>query len=71
MRWIKLADQGWFSGDHHIHSAGSAHYESPAEGIQPADMLRHIQGEDLNVGSCRRWGPCRYDEKQFFEDKIE
>ncbi len=23
-RWIKLADYGWFSGDHHIHAAGCA-----------------------------------------------
>ncbi len=66
-RWIKLADHGWYSGDHHIHSAGCAHYESPAAGIQPADMLRHIQGEDLNVGCVLSWGPCWYFQKQFFE----
>jgi len=69
-RWIKLADQGWFSGDHHIHSAGCAHYESPAEGVQPADMLRHILGEDLNVGCVLSWGPCWYFQKQFFEGKV-
>jgi len=45
-RWIKLADHGWYSGDHHVHSAGCAHYESPAEGVQPVDMMRHILGED-------------------------
>src|SRR5206468_1151764 len=28
-RWIKLVDHGWYSGDHHIHAAGCAHYESP------------------------------------------
>ena len=32
-RWIKLADHGWYSGDHHIHAAGCAHYESPTEGV--------------------------------------
>ncbi len=69
-RWIKLADHGWFSGDHHIHSAGCAHYESPAEGVQPADMLRHILGEDLNVGCVLSWGPCWYFQKQFFEGKV-
>ncbi len=23
-RWIKMADYGWFSGDHHVHAAGCA-----------------------------------------------
>ena len=26
-RWIKLTDFGWYSGDHHVHAAGCAHYE--------------------------------------------
>ncbi len=69
-RWIKLADQGWFSGDHHIHAAGCAHYESPAEGVQPVDMMRHILGEDLNVGCVLSWGPCWYFQKQYFEGKV-
>ncbi len=30
-------------------------------------MLRHIQGEDLNVGCVLSWGPCWYYQKQFFE----
>ena len=30
-------------------------------------MLRHIQGEDLNVGCVLSWGPCWYFQKQFFE----
>jgi hypothetical protein len=69
-RWIKLADHGWFSGDHHIHAAGCAHYESPAEGVQPVDMMRHILGEDLNVGCVLSWGPCWYFQKQYFEGKV-
>jgi len=69
-RWIKLADQGWFSGDHHIHAAGCAHYEAPAEGVQPVDMMRHILGEDLNVGCVLSWGPCWYFQKQYFEGKV-
>jgi hypothetical protein len=69
-RWIKLADYGWFSGDHHIHAAGCAHYESPAEGVQPVDMMRHILGEDLNVGCVLSWGPCWYFQKQYFEGKV-
>ena len=69
-RWIKLADHGWYSGDHHVHSAGCADYESPAEGVQPEDMMRHILGEDLNVGCVLSWGPCWYFQKQFFEGKV-
>ncbi len=69
-RWIKLADHGWYSGDHHIHAAGCAHYESPAEGVQPVDMMRHILGEDLNVGCVLSWGPCWYFQKQYFEGKV-
>jgi len=66
-RWIKLADRGWFSGDHHVHAAGCKHYESPAEGVLPEHMMRHIQGEDLNVGCVLSWGPCWYFQKQFFD----
>ncbi|MCE9608303.1 MAG: CehA/McbA family metallohydrolase [Planctomycetia bacterium] len=68
-RWIKLTDYGWYSGDHHIHAAGCAHYESPAEGVQPEHMMRHILGEDLNVGCVLSWGPCWYYQKQFFEGR--
>jgi hypothetical protein len=45
-RWIKLADLGWFSGDHHVHAAGCAHYEAPTQGVTPEAMMRHILGED-------------------------
>ena len=69
-RWIKLADKGWFSGDHHIHAAGCAHYEAPVEGVTPADMMRHVLGEDLNVGCVLSWGPCWYFQKQFFDGKL-
>jgi hypothetical protein len=69
-RWIKLADHGWYSGDHHIHAAGCSHYESPSEGVQPVDMMRHILGEDLNVGCVLSWGPCWYFQKQYFEGKV-
>ncbi|MEX2141904.1 MAG: CehA/McbA family metallohydrolase [Pirellulales bacterium] len=69
-RWIKLADQGWYSGDHHVHAAGCAHYDSPTEGVRPEDMMRHILGEDLNVGCVLSWGPCWYAQKDFFEGKV-
>jgi hypothetical protein len=66
-RWIHLAKLGWYSGDHHVHAAGCAHYDSPTEGVGPEDMMRHILGEDLNVGCVLSWGPCWYTQKQFFE----
>ncbi len=69
-RWIKLTDHGWYSGDHHVHAAGCKHYESPAEGVQPVDMMRHILGEDLNVGCVLSWGPCWYYQKQYFEGRV-
>ncbi len=69
-RWIHMAKKGWWSGDHHIHAAGCAHYESPTEGVTPADMMRHILGEDLNVGCCLSWGPCWYHQKRYFEGQV-
>jgi hypothetical protein len=69
-RWANLAKLGWFSGDHHVHAAGCAHYESPTEGVRPEDMMRHILGEDLDVGCVLSWGPCWYAQKQFFEGKL-
>ncbi len=68
-RWIELAKLGWYSGDHHIHAAGCMHYETPSQGVLPEDMIRHVLGEDLNVGSVLTWGPCYYYQKQFFEAK--
>lgn len=68
-RWIDPAKMGWYSGDHHIHAAGCAHYEKPTEGVYPRDMMRHILGEDLKVGSVLSWGPGWYFQKTFFEGK--
>ena len=69
-RWIHLAAEGWRSGDHHVHAAGCSHYESPTQGVTPADMMRHILGEDLNVGCVLSWGPCWYYQKQFFDGEV-
>jgi hypothetical protein len=69
-RWIKLSDFGWYSGDHHVHAAGCAHYEAPTQGVTPEDMMRHIVGEDLNVGCVLSWGPCWYHQKEFFEGQV-
>ncbi|MFY8071495.1 MAG: hypothetical protein ACOVNQ_07400, partial [Pirellula sp.] len=31
-RWVHMAALGWYSGDHHVHAAGCAHYENPTQG---------------------------------------
>ena len=64
-RWINPAVYGYYSGDHHIHAAGCAHYTSPTEGVDPADMLRQVKGEGLNIGSVLTWGPG-FDHQQHF-----
>jgi hypothetical protein len=69
-RWAHLAKMNWFSGDHHVHAAGCAHYESPTEGVRPEDMMRHILGEDLDVGCVLSWGPCWYAQKVYFDGKL-
>jgi hypothetical protein len=68
-RWIDPPAHGWYSGDHHIHAAGCSHYESPTEGVRPEDMMRHVLGEALSVGSVLNWGPGYYHQKQYFEAK--
>jgi hypothetical protein len=65
-RWIDPAKLGWYSGDHHIHAAGCSHYDNPAQGVEPKDMWKQVQGEALNVGAVLTWGPCYYHQKQFF-----
>src|SRR3712207_9183431 len=39
-------------------------------GVTPEDMMRHVLGEDLNVGCCLSWGPCWYHQKRYFEGKV-
>jgi hypothetical protein len=69
-RWINLAKHHWYSGDHHVHAAGCAHYSSPTQGVGPEDMMRHILGEDLNIGCVLTWGPCWYHQQQFFTAEV-
>ena len=66
VRWIDPSRYGWYSGDHHIHSAGCSHYQNPTEGVLPQDMWPQIAGEALNVASVLTWGPSYYFQKQFF-----
>jgi hypothetical protein len=68
-RWIDPTVWNWYSGDHHIHAAGCAHYQNPTEGVGPDDMMRHVLGEDLKVGCVLSWGPCWYTQKKFFDGK--
>jgi len=70
-RWIDPSKLGWWSGDHHIHAAGCAHYTKPTEGVHAPDMMRHCLGEDLKVGANLTWGPCFDYQKQFFTGKID
>jgi hypothetical protein len=65
-RWIEPAASGFYSGDHHIHGAGCAHYSSPTEGVTPEDMFKQVEGEGLNVGCVLTWGPCFTHQRQFF-----
>ncbi|MAG56149.1 MAG: hypothetical protein CMJ83_07655 [Planctomycetes bacterium] len=68
-RWVDPAGLRWFSGNHHVHAGGCAHYESPTAGVSPRDMFRHQLGEDLKVACVLSWGPCWYFQKQFFEGR--
>ena len=68
-RWIDPSKLGWWSGDHHIHAAGCAHYSVPTMGVHAPDMARHCQGEDLKIGANLTWGPCFDYQKQFFTGK--
>ena len=68
-RWIDLPARGWYPGDHHIHAAGCLHYETPTIGVEPRDMMRHVLGEALSIGSVLTWGPGYYYQRQFFEGR--
>jgi hypothetical protein len=70
-RWIDPSKLGWWSGDHHIHAAGCAHYVKPTEGVLAQDMIRHCIGEDLKIGANLTWGPCFDYQKQFFCGAID
>ncbi|MBM3875337.1 MAG: hypothetical protein FJ386_01265 [Verrucomicrobia bacterium] len=65
-RWVNPARDGFYSGDHHIHAAGCAHYNSPTEGVFARDMFRQVKGEALHVGCILSWGPCFDFQHQFF-----
>lgn len=70
-RWVNPAALGFYSGDHHIHAAGCAHYTSPTEGVEPAHMFRQVKGEGLNVGSVLTWGPGFDHQHRFFASDVD
>lgn len=65
-RWVNPREFGFYSGDHHIHAAGCAHYDNPTRGVTPHDMFNQVKGEGLNVGCVLTWGPCFDVQRQFF-----
>jgi hypothetical protein len=69
-RWINPMADGFYSGDHHIHGAGCAHYTSPTEGVTPVDMFAQVNGEGLNVGCVLTWGPCFDYQRRFFTPTV-
>ena len=70
-RWVDPATFGFYSGDHHIHGAGCAHYTMPTLGVTPADMFLQVKGEGLNVGCVLTWGPCFEFQRQFFNRAVD
>ena len=53
-RWIDPSKFGWWSGDHHIHAAGCAHYTKPTEGV-------HAAGHDAALPGRRSQGRLQPD----------
>lgn len=70
-RWVDPMAWGFYSGDHHIHGAGCAHYTHPTEGVRPSDMFLNVKGEGLNVGCVLAWGPCYEFQRQFFSPGVD
>jgi hypothetical protein len=68
-RWINLSKMAYYSADHHIHGGGCSHYDTPEEGVPPAQMWRQVVGENLNVAANLAWGPSWYHQKTFFTGK--
>lgn len=65
-RWVNPRAHGFFSGDHHIHASGCAHYLQPTVGVGPGDMFRQVKGEALNVGCVLTWGPGFDHQQRYF-----
>jgi hypothetical protein len=51
-RWINMAEQGWYSGDDHLHIA------RPVEGLNPY-ISKIMQAEDVKVANLLQFGLAR------------
>ena len=51
-RWINPADYGYYSGDHHIHAAGCAHYTSPTEGVRRSTCSSRSKARASTSAAC-------------------
>jgi hypothetical protein len=63
---VNAPQHGYYSGDHHIHASGCAHYQIPTQGVGPEDMFLQVKGEGLNVGCVLTWGPGFEHQRRFF-----
>ncbi|MCW5625498.1 MAG: CehA/McbA family metallohydrolase [Burkholderiales bacterium] len=71
-RWIEPRKLGYVSYDKHVHTAGCLHYNDPAYGIEPKDMVRYATGEDLDVADIMIWGPNWYYQKaKYFTGQVD
>ena len=70
-RWVNPMVRGFYSGDHHIHASGCAHYAFPTVGIDPGQVLAHVKGEGLNVGCILTWGPGFEHQRRFFRPRVD
>ena len=70
-RWINPMAFGWYPGDHHVHAAGCAHYNTPTDGVLPSDMAPQVLGEGLSFADILTWGPCWYYQKGFFRGHVD
>ncbi len=68
-RWIDPGQRGWYSGDHHVHAAGCAHYEHPEHGVDPEMIAPQVRGEALAIAGVLTWGPGFYTQKLNFTGK--
>lgn len=68
-RWIDPGASGWYSGDHHLHAAGCAHYASPEDGVGPEVMIPQVAGEALGIGAVLIWGPGYAVQKRSFSGR--
>jgi len=69
-RWVHPAARSYYSGDHHLHTAGCFIIPQVGEGtMRPEHLLAHVAGEGLNVGESLIWGAAFTTEAQWFSPR--